>query len=410
MSRTEYATVGILLSLGKYLIELTTIASMSGLFYTPLDFVSPFLESREKFLNSMPLWAGWAWLLWTMPFLWIGVGMSLRRALDAGISPWFGLSILVPFANLPSMLVLAVLPSANKSKISETQKPTAVRDAEVSRIVADLYRPSMVEPMQNESSVWSSSFMAATLGIVAGAAYLLLSVVLSVYVLHSYGTAMFFGAPIVTCAVSSFYLNRHGDRGFGITFGHSLLTLLAASLGFLLFGIEGGICIIMAMPIFVPVGIIGTVVGYAIAVSCHRPNHDERKGLYGCIAILPLIAWIETVIDKSPIIEARSQVIIQAPIEVVWERVINFPEITRPPEGILNIGVAYPIRASIDGYGTGAIRNCVFNTGTFVEPITQWGCAESPKLRCNEPARAHVGALAIQTHSPTPSRRFISKH
>ena len=31
-----------------------------------------------------------------------------------------------------------------------------------------------------------------------------------------------------------------------------------------------------------------------------------------------------------------------------------------------------PLRAHIEGTGVGAVRHCVFSTGTFVEPITVW--------------------------------------
>ena len=35
-------------------------------------------------------------------------------------------------------------------------------------------------------------------------------------------------------------------------------------------------------------------------------------------------------------------------------------------------GIAYPVRASIQGRGVGAVRHCEFSTGPFVEPITAW--------------------------------------
>lgn len=53
-----------------------------------------------------------------------------------------------------------------------------------------------------------------------------------------------------------------------------------------------------------------------------------------------------------------------------------FPEIGSPPGGIFDYGIAYPIRATIEGTGVGAIRRCTFNTGDFVEPITAW---EAPR-------------------------------
>ncbi len=307
VSRFEYGLVGIALSFVKYAVELGVIAYFCGLFYTPFDFISPFLSSREKYLGLMPSWIGWAWLIWTLPFLWIGVCMSVRRAFDAGISPWIGLVILVPFLNILGMLVLAMVPTDKRSTpVRNLVNEREERDATIVAELADIYRPTMTEPGRlispNESIPILSS---AIFGIGVGAAYLVVSVLASVYALGSYGTAMFFGAPIISCAVSAYCLNRRIDRGFGVTCLHALVTLLTAAI-------------------------------------------------------------------ISPVIEVRSQVIVEAPIESVWDHVIDFPEITDKPTGILRTGVAYPVRARIEGSGIGAIRYCEFSTGTFVEPITVW--------------------------------------
>jgi hypothetical protein len=43
-----------------------------------------------------------------------------------------------------------------------------------------------------------------------------------------------------------------------------------------------------------------------------------------------------------------------------------------PSEWVFRAGIAYPIRARLDGEGVGAVRRCEFSTGAFVEPITAW--------------------------------------
>ena len=226
--------------------------------------------------------------------------------------------------------------------------------------------------MEHQNSATTEMVVSAILGLTGGGVYLLFSVLASVYLLGSYGAAMFFGAPIMTCAISAYFLNRNFDFGLGRTVIHAIATLLFASLAFLVFAIEGGICILMAIPIFAPLGLLGSVVGYSIAVSCHRPNHDERRGLYGCILMLPLMAILESKMNTNTIIEVRSQIVVQAPVDSVWKRVVDFPDITAEPSGILRFGIAYPIRARIDGVGIGAVRYCEFTTGSFVEPITAW--------------------------------------
>jgi hypothetical protein len=68
----------------------------------------------------------------------------------------------------------------------------------------------------------------------------------------------------------------------------------------------------------------------------------------------------------------RTEVIIAAPPERVWQHVVSFPPLAQPDELLFRCGVAYPERAEIHGAGVGAVRHCVFSTGVFVEPIDVW--------------------------------------
>jgi hypothetical protein len=52
--------------------------------------------------------------------------------------------------------------------------------------------------------------------------------------------------------------------------------------------------------------------------------------------------------------------------------VIAFPPLDPPTEWFFRAGIAYPIGASIEGTGVGAVRRCQFSTGAFLEPITVW--------------------------------------
>jgi hypothetical protein len=52
--------------------------------------------------------------------------------------------------------------------------------------------------------------------------------------------------------------------------------------------------------------------------------------------------------------------------------VVAFSELPPPRELLFRAGVAYPMRATIEGAGPGATRRCEFSTGSFVEPITRW--------------------------------------
>ena len=84
VNQRHYAAFGIGLMLLKYAVEALVIAVLTGQFYTPLDFVNPLITSRERFTAAAPLWLGMGWVLWTLPFLWIAVSMSIRRAAFVG--------------------------------------------------------------------------------------------------------------------------------------------------------------------------------------------------------------------------------------------------------------------------------------------------------------------------------------
>jgi hypothetical protein len=75
--------------------------------------------------------------------------------------------------------------------------------------------------------------------------------------------------------------------------------------------------------------------------------------------------------EQEPV-AIESSLIVSAPLERVWRRVIAFPPLPPPAEWIFKAGIAAPMSAVIDGEGAGAIRHCIFTTGSFVEPIDRW--------------------------------------
>ena len=352
----------------KYVVELAVIVLFTGKAYTPLDFVNPLLSAREKFTAEAPLWLGMAWLIWTLPFLWIALSMSVRRAAFIGISPWFGLLVLVPVVNLIGMILLAFVPDNWGN--SATAEELAEREALNSAFQPPKSDSQFHQPLSDDSA--SSGLVAALLGLAGGALFLVVFVIGSVYFLNSYGAVMFFGTPVVAGAIAAFLLNTPVHRSLGITLGHGLATLTVACFAFLFIGLEGAICIVMAIPIMVPLGLLGTFIGYSIAIGLRRPKHDERRGLLGATFILPLLGTVETGLHRIPTFEIMTAVEINAPPEVVWEHVVQFSEIEEEPEWYFRIGIASPRRAHIEGKGVGAIRHCEFTTGDFVEPITVW--------------------------------------
>ncbi len=94
---------------------------------------------------------------------------------------------------------------------------------------------------------------------------------------------------------------------------------------------------------------------------------------------------------RPQLIEVRSSITINASKEIVWDEVVS-SSLPPPDEFIFKTGIAYPIRAEIDGEGVGAVRYCVFSTGRFVEPIEVW----------DEPNFLQFSV----THSPPPMKEL----
>src|SRR6476660_7808492 len=111
VQRADYLTAGIVLAIIKYTFEITIFWLFAGRLLTPLDFVNPLLGAREAMLSPAPPWLLWLLYLWTLPFLWVAVSMTIRRVADAGGSPWIGFLVLVPLVNLFVMFALCLWPS-----------------------------------------------------------------------------------------------------------------------------------------------------------------------------------------------------------------------------------------------------------------------------------------------------------
>jgi hypothetical protein len=80
---------------------------------------------------------------------------------------------------------------------------------------------------------------------------------------------------------------------------------------------------------------------------------------------------------RDAVLPVSTTVEIDAPPSTVWRNVVEFSELPAPTHPIFKLGFAYPVRATIEGRGAGAVRRCEFTTGAFVEPITVW---DEPKL------------------------------
>ena len=339
VSRTAYALSGFGLMGLKYVTETGLVHHVTGRWLTPLDYFNPLLTSRLAAVGGSNLLSG-AMITWTLPFLWIGVSMTMRRAEDAGRSPLLALLYFVPLVNYATMLVLCVLPS----------------------------RPRQADGLRSVEARSGHALRSALLGVVVGLAIAIAMVGVSVMAFGQYGTTLFLATPFVMGAAAAYVFNFETPRPAGRTMGLAILTVVVAGGAILLFAFEGILCLVMAAPLAIAMALMGAWLGRALA---SRPRSGAPSIAFVLVP-LPLLAALEGARPAPSPSEVLTTVEISAPADVVWRHVVTFSELRQPPAWFFRLGIAYPQRATIAGRGVGALRRCEFSTGAFLEPITAW--------------------------------------
>jgi uncharacterized membrane protein YhaH (DUF805 family) len=353
VSRRAYMLTGLALMVMKYALEVAFIGATLKIFWSPVQFLSPLYSVRYHEVSKAPPWVFAALAIMTLPFMWVGVTMSVRRAVDAGLSAWIGLGFVVPLLNYLLMILLAVVPP----KPGAGWQPAATTP----------YREGTGDqkplPVHVDSGLKSALF-----GVAAAVLVGLAMVGVSIYGFGLYGAALFFVTPFVMGAVSGFLYNRPYGRALGPTLGVSFISTLIAGSALMLFALEGLVCLLMALPIAATISLLGAAVGRAIATQT-RTSVTQTAAM---VLVLPGLAGAEAGTQQAPLHEVLTVIEVDAPPERVWPNVIGFSELDPPTESFFAAGIAYPMRAEIRGTGVGAVRHCVFSTGPFVEPITRW--------------------------------------
>lgn len=393
VSRSDYAILGWTLAISKYAIELCVVAWVAGQFYTPLEFLNPWLNSKAGFLDQNSVLAA-LWFAFTIPFVLVAVSMSIRRAADVGWSPWWGLSILVPLLNYAVMFALSLASSreekaAEEALIAKSQAESLFQPPEPGETDVQVAVSSHESDNGIQSAFYTALFLGVMLQVVVGMA--------SVWLFNEYGIILFFTTPFFAGAVSGAVFNANIRRRAGLLCLLIVVMNIASYIAMLCFGLDGAICLFMAFPLLGPLSFFGGLAGRAIA-STNLRDRPEHPGMIASMILLPLALLLEPFDHHRELHRVDTTVVINAGTTEVWNQVIAFPEIKEKPAWFFRAGIAAPIRARIEGSGVGACRYCEFTTGPFVEPITAW----------DEPAsNLDSGRLAFDVESqPLPMKEW----
>jgi uncharacterized membrane protein YhaH (DUF805 family) len=360
VTQKPYIVWGLLLAVLKFALDGGIFFAFTGKTWSPLAYLVPSLILRSQDatgaqVSDVPQMMHVCLVLAALPFLWVGLTMSVRRAADAGLSPWLGVFFLVPLLNYAAILLL----SMKKSQADSTWEPMPAAGGPF-RVVGASEPIAPAGLPENLRSIMLGLLSAIGIGVAM--------IGLSVFGLGTYGMALFFVTPFAMGAASSAIYNAKTPRTLSSTIGVALLGTGLTGLAVLLFAIEGVLCLAMALPIAAVLSTIGAVTGWSIMNSTRGKEGLPAMMLLG----LPLLGAGEAKLVQPTLRHATTTIEVDAPPEKVWPNVVGFSELKAPPEWFFKLGVSYPVRAKIHGTGVGAVRHCEFSTGPFVEPITSW--------------------------------------
>ncbi|HXL21934.1 MAG TPA: DUF805 domain-containing protein [Candidatus Dormibacteraeota bacterium] len=362
ISRGRYAAVGISALVVKFLVDWSVALGVFHRAWMPWSYWLFPMRSQMAAMAPRAVGDSDAVFAVTMlaiaiPFIWLGVTLTVQRLRDAGQPLWLVVLFFVPIINTLFFLLLCVVEAHPRAEVAQAAPWPETRAL--------------------DSWIPRSKLGAGLVAILVTAAVGLVFTLLSTQALKTYGAGLFVALPFCLGLFSVLVYSYHEPRSYFSCLTVSLVPVAVVGALLLVVAIEGLICILMAAPFATALSALGGALGYAIQVGYWRARQAPAM-LSIVLLFAPGFSGVERVAHLQPqTFVVKSAIEVNAAPEKVWKEVVSFGEIAPPKEMIFRAGIAYPIRAEMIGSGAGAVRHCVFSTGQFVEPIYVW---DAPRL------------------------------
>ena len=377
VGRARYLATGLILFALKYNLD-RIVAGVFGYRWSVINYEYVLEDAHDTSFYI-------ALVAVALPFIWIGVVLTLRRLRDADLPLWGVMLFFVPFLNLIFFAILSAIPSR------ETSNDGSKLGERVGRFIPQ------------------SEFGSAVFGVLLTALLAVVETVFSTSGLGNYGWGLFVGIPFFLGLNSTMIYGYHYPRSLGRCLLVSLFSVGIVGATLLVVAIEGIICLAMALPLAIPIALFGGLIGYVIQKREYATS-TLRVASVVCL-LVPGLIFIEYALGETPpLYEVKTSVVIKSDLQTVWTHVVTFSELPPPTEAMFKTGIAYPIRAEMHGSGVGAERHCVFSTGAFVEPITVW---DEPRLLAfgvsGQPPAMEEMSIYRNIHPPHLDNYFVAK-
>lgn len=239
-------------------------------------------------------------------------------------------------------------------------------------------------------------------------------VYLAVDAVSLYGLALFLAAPFVLGFVCVALMRLAGPQSLERCIGIPLLTGLLLCMSLLLFGLEGIVCVLTAIPITLPPLAAGGLLAYWLL---HRRDFVDPLRSAGASVLLLLACIVAEPLVHRELMPrvVTDSVVVRASPEETWNAVVGLDEVPTGDDWMFRAGVACPERTRIITPAAGGYRVCRLSTGNLIEQIEvfepgrtlRWRTkATPPPIRETNPFHPHVDPPHLRGSYDTPRGEF----
>ena len=155
-----------------------------------------------------------------------------------------------------------------------------------------------------------------------------------------YGWTVFVALPMLLGAVACWALPPRTGWG-AVLLGSG--TILAVSLLLFAAGMEGGLCLLLSLPLTLPLGCLGAWFSHRLMSS----RAAARSGL-AMLLVLPPTALTFDTHAQAPVYAVKTAIEISAPPGRVWRQIIDLAQFPEPHEWYFRAGLAYPMDVRLE--------------------------------------------------------------
>jgi uncharacterized membrane protein YhaH (DUF805 family) len=391
VSRKTYALFGASALAIKFNLD-RVIADYFGFHWNLWSYLDPVevpgrfhpLSVRERYFLAVLF-------ITSLPFIWLGITMTVKRLRDAGQALTLTLLFFAPVVNLLLFALLCLMPS----QLTSSDSARSDRRAAL---------PSRYWPTSRSGSAAAAVVITALLGVVVTWGALRF--------IGTYGLTLFISLPFVMGYLAVLIHSRTQEVHTNEVVGVVTFALLSTGIGIAAIAVEGVICIVMAAPLAWLVAMFGGLLAMLIHGRADSPQATPSTFAMLLVS-LPILLGVEHVAPPPlPRFQVHTTIEITAPPEIVWKRLIAFPPLPAASEWPFRLGIAYPIEARITGEGLTADRECRFSTGSFKEPILAWepgkhfafSVSDEPLLMKETSPYENIHVRHLEDHDFQPER------